>query len=373
MKGAFMRSSTTLHSHSLKTLLFAFGALATWGCAEGGGDGTGGTTGAETTTGTGAAGGGFQNSSSSNTGGGPPVCVATSEKAEATPLDMLFVLDWSGSMQGESWAGSTSALTAFMTDPDSAGISAGMVYFPTIKDNFDDTCDPQLYSVLDVQFGTLPGNAFALTNSMPADAIGSPSPLYAGLRGAIQTAVARQDALPTHKVIVVLATDGWYNTCGEGIASIAEWPDIAQDYNGVETYVIAVQSSADINYDGLEQIAAAGGTTVYDASDIDAFKDKIEEIREKALGCDFTLPPPPQGEVLVPDEVNFTYKPGGTGEAITLPRADDLEDCGGEPGWYYDNNVNPTKIIVCPVSCVTIKNDLAAEVEVAFGCASVPN
>src|SRR5688572_3435261 len=102
MKGASMRSSTTLHSHSLMTLLFSFGALSIWGCAEGGGDGTGGTTGAETTTGTGAAGGGFQNSSSSNAGGGPPVCVATTEKAEATPLDMLFVLDWSGSMQGES-------------------------------------------------------------------------------------------------------------------------------------------------------------------------------------------------------------------------------------------------------------------------------
>ncbi|MBL9024852.1 MAG: VWA domain-containing protein [Myxococcales bacterium] len=368
-----MRGPTFLRSYLRNTFLSAAGVVALWGCAagEGSDDNTGGST--TTTTGpggTGAQGGGFATGSTTSTGG---ACVSTNEKAEPTPLDIIFVLDWSGSMQGVSWAGSTTALKNFMQDPESAGINAGMVFFPTIKEDFDDTCDPLIYSVLDVPIAPLPGNAFALTNSMPADAIGSPTPLSAGLRGALQTAVARQELLPTHKVIVVLATDGGYNTCSGGLAEIVSWPEAARNYNGVETYVIAVQSSADINFNALNAIAAAGGTTLYDASDIDLFAEKIAEIRDTALGCDYALPPPPANIMLVPDEVNFTYTPGGSGTPITLPRADDLADCGTGPGWYYDNNQNPTKIIVCPASCITIQNDMEAEIEVAFGCASVPN
>lgn len=366
-----MRRSTSLCSW---LLLSSFGAFAFWGCAEGGGDdNSGGSTGTQTGNGPATTGTGFQESSSNNTGGGAD-CVSTNEKAEPTPLDIVFVVDWSGSMQGASWAGSTAALRDFLEDPASAGISAGMVYFPTIKENFDDTCDHQLYAVLDVPIAELPGNAFALTNSMPADAIGSPSPLYAGLRGALQTAVARQELFPKHKVIVVMASDGGYNACGEGLASITAWPEAAQDYNGVETYTIAVESSANINFDALNAIAAAGGTTaLYDASNIDAFAEKIAEIRDTALGCDFNIPDAPPNVMLAWDKVNFTYTPGGVGTPLTLPHADDLADCGDGPGWYYDNNVMPTKIIVCPASCDTIKNDMSAEVEVAFGCASVPN
>lgn len=366
-----MHSPTSI---PFKTIASAVGALAIWGCAAGEGeDNTGGSTGSETTTttGAGAAGGGF--STSSVTTGTSMACVSTNEKAEPVQLDMVFVVDWSGSMQGAPWVGTTTALQAFLLAPESEGISAGIVYFPTIKENFDNTCNPQLYSVLDVPIAPLPGNAFLLTNSMPADAIGSPSPLGAALTGAVQAAVARQDLLPDHKVIVVLATDGWYNTCPGNINTIAEWSEIALQYNGVQTYVIGVESASDVNFANLDVIAAAGGTTVYDASDIDVFGEKMAEIRDTALGCDFAIPDAPPNVMFVPDEVNFNYTPGGSGSTITLPRADDLADCGTEPGWYFDDNENPTKIIVCPASCATIKNDMSAEVEVAFGCASVPN
>ena len=99
----------------------------------------------------------------------------------------------------------------------------------------------------------------------------------------------------------------------------------------------------------------------------------MAEIRRAALGCDFEIPPVPDGMGLVPAEVNFTYTPGGSDTPITLPRADDLADCGGLPGWYFDDNDDPTKIFVCPASCATIQNDTEAEIAVEFGCLSVPN
>lgn len=378
-----MRRPTT-NSLFFIPLLLSLGSVPIGGCAEeataqgGGGSGAGGSgAGGEGTGATGATGGAGGEGAGFTSGGGGEggglVCVATSEKAEPTPLDIVFIVDWSASMQGDSWEGSTSALQTFLEDPVSEGISAGIVYFPTIKPFFEDTCAKELYKVLDVPVAALPGNAFNLTNSMPADAVGAPSPLYAALSGGLQAATARQDANPTHKVIVVLASDGDYNACGHGINDIAAWPKSARNYNGVLTYVIAVES-ADINFENLEKIAEEGGTTTfYDASDITQFSEKMAEIRASALGCDYPIPTPPAGMDLVPDEVNFTYTPGGSTVPITLPRADDLADCGGQPGWYYDDNEDPTKIIICPASCATIQNDAEAEIAVAFGCASIAN
>lgn len=362
--------------HSLVGALALTGLAGVWaGCAEAdspggspptGGGGAGGAA-AGGDTGVGA----FQ---SSGGAGGSTTCVATSKKAEPTPLDIILLLDWSESMQGASWSGTTTALQSFFNDPLSAGINAGLVFSPTIKPGGpDNPCDPAFYKTLDVPIASLPGNAFNLTNAMPADAVGYATPMYGSLSGALMAATAYQDAHPTHKVVVVMTGDGDYNTCGENINSIAAWAKSALDYNGVRTYVIAVESASFV-FGNLEQVAEQGGTgQVYDAQDIDDFAAKMAEIRQAALGCDFEIPPPPAEEMLVPNEVNFTYTPGGTGTPITLPRADNLGDCGDQPGWYYDNNQSPTKIIVCPASCATIQNDSMAEVAVAFGCASIVN
>ena len=353
-----------------------FGALAlscvaaAWsGCAEEAGPdgGAGGTfpVGAGGTNGLGGSGGGFASANGGAGGGG--VCVSTSEKAEPTPLDIVLLLDRSSGYAGEPWTVITSALGTFFEDPVSDGISVGMVYLSTVKP-FADACDADNYKVLDVPIAPLPGNTFALTNSMPADAAGG-TPLHPGLQGALMAATAYQDAHPTHKVILVMTGDGDFNQCTDDINPIAAMAKSAFDYNGVRTYVIAVQSPFQV-LPNLDKIAEAGGTTVYDALDISDFSEKMTEIRAAALGCDFEIPPPPGGQALIPDEVNFTYTPGGTDTPITLPRADDLADCGDKPGWYYDNNVAPTKIIVCPASCATIQNDSLAEVAAAFGCAS---
>lgn len=350
---------------------------AVWlGCAEAdspGGSppvGGGGAGGAAAAGGDGGA-GAFQNMGGM---GGSDVCIASSKKAEPTPLDIIFMLDWSESMQGASWAGTTTALQSFFEDPLSDGINAGLVFSPTIKPGGpDDPCNPLFYKSLDVPIAPLPGNAFPLINGMPADALGYATPLYGALSGTLMAATAYQDAHPTHKVVVVMTGDGDYNTCGKNITAIASWAKSAFDYNGVRTYVIAVQSDLYV-VGNLDQIAEQGGTShVYDAQDIGDFAAKMAEIRQAALGCDFEIPPPPASEMLVPDKVNFTYTPGGMGTPITLPRADNLDDCGDQPGWYYDNNQSPTKIIICPASCSTIQNDSMAEVSVEFGCASVVN
>ncbi|MDI1479298.1 vWA domain-containing protein [Polyangium sp. y55x31] len=328
---------------------------------EGGAGGTGGG---------GAGGTGGIDFDGGGSGGSGGACVSTSAEARRIPLDIVFLIDQSGSMSGSKWTNTTAALTKFFNDPASLGISAGLVYFPT-QEPYD--CNPTHYALLDVPIDVLPTNAFALTNSMPADATGIGTPTYGALKGALAAATAYQDKYPTHKVAVVLATDGEPLGCEpKTVDDIAAIAYSAREYNGVRTYVIGVAGSQIAT---LNKIAVGGGTTAaYDVTqDISLFSAKMAEIRQVALGCDFEIPPAPNGQEIVPDEVNFTYTPKGVGTPKILPRADDLADCNDQPGWYYDKNVGPTKIILCPASCTTVQADNTAKVNVLFGCNSILN
>ena len=305
--------------------------------------------------------------------GGPlddATCTSTSVAAKRVQLDIIFLIDQSAGGQGAEWIGITTGLKAFFTDPASANIGAGLVYFPNHK---PDTCVPEDYQVLDVPIHTLPANVFALTNSMPANATGINTPLYGALKGSLMAATAYQDAHPTHKVVLVVATEGHPTACSEkSVAAIADLAKGARAYNGVLTYVIATSQAVIADIDA---IAAAGGTTSsYDITkDINQFTAKMEEIRGAALGCEFDIPPPPNNQQIDPDKVNFSYTPKGVGTSKLLLRADDLADCNGKPGWYYDDNVAPTKMTLCPASCNTVKADSKAKIDGLFGCKSQIN
>jgi len=359
------------------SLTLACIAVAWWGCSAGpGGQTTGGasSTGHGGSAGNGGTGGtgGIDVHFDGGGGGGEEagVCTSTSAAAHRIPLDIVFLIDRSGSMTGAKWAGTTAALSAFFNEPASAGIGAGLVYFPSLH---ADSCAVASYEVLDVPIDALPGNAFNLTNSFPADAQGYGTPTYAALKGALIAATAYQDAHPKHKVVVVFATDGDPFACSGGtIDEDAALAQSARNYDGVLTYVIGAQGSTIAN---LDKIAAAGGTTAaYDiTNDITEFSAKMSEIRRVALGCEFAIPPPPNSMQLDPDQVNFSYTPKGVGMSKILLRADNLLDCNGQPGWYYDSNTNPTKIILCPASCATVQADADGKVDVLFGCKSLIN
>lgn len=379
-----MRGTKNVQRSLFVLLTLGCVASAWWGCSATGGDQTSGSAGSQTTS-SGTGGNDTTTSGSSGTAGAGGVgldgggaggvddagsCTSISESAQRVQVDIVFLIDRSQSMSGQKWNGTTSALKDFFSDPASAKLGAGLEYFPN---NNASPCIPEDYEVLSVPIGVLPANSFALTNSLPADATGGSTPTWGALKGALSAATAYQDAHPKDKVILVLATDGGPNSCPdntiEGIANLAK---SARNYNGVQTYVIGVQG-ADIP--SINKIAAAGGTGAsYDiTNDISQFAATIADIRSKALGCDFQIPAPPNGKELDPDEVNFTYTPQGSGMEKLILRADDLADCNGKPGWYYDNNLSPTKIILCPASCATVQADLEAVVNVLFGCKSKLN
>lgn len=303
-----------------------------------------------------------------NDGGDSGACVGTEAEARRVPVDIVFLIDRSSSMTGPKWDGTKSGLVTFFSDAASAGLGVGMVFFPSQK---PEICDPLSYSALDVPIATLPGNSFDLTNAIPFSPLGTNTPTFPALKGALQAATAYQDTHPTHKVVVVIATDGDPTSCPPVlIDDIAKLAQSARNYNGVRTYVIGVEGS---NIANLDKIAAAGGTvTAYDITqNIAEFSAKMAEIRSEALGCDYEIPEPPPGTQLDLDYVNFNYTPKGIGTPKILPRVDVVGDCGNLAGWYFDNNLGPQKILLCPASCSTISADDTAKVAALFGCKTI--
>lgn len=296
------------------------------------------------------------------------ICTGTTAKAELIPLDMVILLDESGSMDGIKWTTVTAALKTFISDPMSAGIGVGINFFPELPSVSSDDCIWQDYAMLRVPIAALPANQKPLTDAIDGEMPQGGTPSWGALKGALAAATAYQDAHPTHKVIVVFATDGDPTSCTiEDIPSIAALASSALNYDGVQTYVIGVPGATVPN---LDAIAQAGGTKMsYDVTqNVNQFAQKMAEIRANALKCDFPIPPPPDGATLDPTKVNVIYTPGGGGKPKPLPNVSNLADCMGHPGWYYDNNLAPTEIILCPESCTKVQGDIKAEVNVQFGC-----
>jgi hypothetical protein len=73
----------------------------------------------------------------------PIQCAAEAHKAEIVPLDLMLLVDSSGSMTGSAgmrtkWETAQSALKSFVADPKSAGLGVGLQFFPTEKNCTND-------------------------------------------------------------------------------------------------------------------------------------------------------------------------------------------------------------------------------------------
>lgn len=303
-------------------------------------------------------------------GGGEEACAQTGGKAEPVELDLIILLDRSGSMYGQNWNGATAALKQFVEDPASAGINVGILYFPIDTPPDGLVCNFKHYDDLSVPIGTLPANTNALVQSIDAESPnGGSTPMYGALEGALFAATAYKDANPNHKVILVFASDGDPNSCPgnqNDIPSIAGLAKSALDYNGVETYVVAINGASVLN---LDQIAAAGGTQKsFDVTgNIAQFAQKMNEIRSKALACEYLVPEPQGGQPLELDKATVKHT-SGQGIAKEIPQAQGAADCGVGPGWYYDDPKDPKKIMLCPGSCQVVQSDPDAKLDVFFGC-----
>jgi hypothetical protein len=86
------------------------------------------------------------------------------------------------------------------------------------------------------------------------------------------------------------------------------------------------------------------------------------------LSCNWGIPDPPEGEELDYTKINVEFISSQT-ESYFIGRVDTVADCANvSQGWYYDDNVNPSIVYLCPTSCDWIQGDEGSQITVHFGC-----
>jgi hypothetical protein len=494
---------TRRHSPHLVPLLFALGAGLS--CASpvvestGGGKGGGGS-GSDTPGTSGKGGGGNPSGTGGAPGSGPgfalpdgggapmtpapdgPAAACAEEKHEAQviPLDLLLLIDTSGSMNelaaAESkWQLAVPALTAFFKDPRSAGLGIGLQYFPLMGAdkpcaNEDDCasyvgdypfcvrksvcagpatqklgqalpCTPNStcangtscvtlgrcsmtgadcrgvgmpcpggpagnmcgmrplacrnigtgscvaadYEKPTVPFAELPGAEAMLIQALDRkDPVGN-TPTAPAVAGSLKYLTAHLAAHPERRGALVMVTDGVPYACPAGVdnsvfsvvnsimAARTATPSVSTYAIGVFTADAAVTGKAT-----TDRFAMAGGTGTSTlltpgAELTKQFLDTLNQIRGKALACEFTIPPPKAGGRLDYNKVNVRYTSGNTPEDLlyvgSASRCDPMKG-----GWYYDvdpaGGATPTRVVVCDATCNRFKMVTDGRVDLLFGCAT---
>lgn len=358
---------------------------------------------------------GFTDSGSTGTITADSACAVGSSKAQQQPLDIYIMLDQSASMSdsvsggGDKWAAVTGALKTFVGQSSLAGVGVGIQFFgvpPSGAGNCPDTCNTDAdcgssggkcipflgqcenclggggqgdsctaadYAKPSVEIATLPGVASQIVTAINAHQPSTDTPTSAALQGAVDHAKAWSQAHAGHVTIALLATDGDPTECDTDLGNIDKIA--AAGLSGtpkVLTFVIGVGKSLT----ALNDIAKAGGTNAAYIVDTTAsnvnqqFLDALNKIRGTAVACQYQLPAPTNGGKLDYNTVNVQYT-DSKGNTTILPKVASKADCSSDAAWYYDDNNNPTQIILCSSSCDTVSNDTNGEVRVLVGCATV--
>ncbi|HEY3233846.1 MAG TPA: hypothetical protein VGJ84_03965 [Polyangiaceae bacterium] len=99
----------------------------------------------------------------------------------------------------------------------------------------------------------------------------------------------------------------------------------------------------------------------------DAVSQKV--VTGAGLACEWNIPEPPQGQLLDPTLVNVQFTASGVSKI--LGRIAYASDCSNYvDAWYYDDQLAPTKILVCPDVCAAFQSATAQQVNIVFGCAA---
>ena len=248
-----------------------------------------------------------------------------------------------------------------------------------------DKCDVPSYTAPAVEVAPLPGAAAALVSSLNQHTPDGLTPTSGALAGAVAHAQALARANPTHKVVVLLATDGLPSECAPtdiaGVAAIAATAQAGSP--AISTYVIGVfapeeMAAAQANLDAL---AAAGGTgrafivSTNSQNVTQSFVAALNAVRTSSLACQYAVPGVAGGGQVDYFSVNVQFT-SGAGQTVTVGNVKNRAGCSAtQGGWYYDADPAaggaPQTISICDTSCTQMRADPQGRVDVLLGCKTI--
>ncbi len=308
-------------------------------------------------------------------------CAEVSDTAEvgAQPADILIVIDNSGSMSLEAQAVQQN-MNAFSSQIFLANIDAHVAMISADISDDAGICVPQ----------PLGSGACPVDDNLPSflhivDSVGS--------NNALDKILQHYDAWssifrPTASKHVVVVTDddasmnaGTFHQMFQALdASLVGYTfhAIASPEDPILACLAQTScclTAADEGAEYIDLVAMTGGVfgNLCDQNFQPVFDQlSMAVIQGATLACEYDIPVPPDGMDFNPDQVNVEFD-DGAGGVLEIGRVDDAAACAGvADGWYYDDPVNPTRIIVCPQTCDQIQGFAGASVSIKFGCATVP-
>jgi hypothetical protein len=309
-------------------------------------------------------------------------CATAQYEAKLRPLDMLVLLDQSGSMteHDDRWTPTTSAIKSFVSSPESAGIGIGLQYFPLGKDD-DEKCQGTTYADPSVPIAPLPGNAPAMIQSIDAHYFdkenccdapehqGTPTrPALEGVYAYLRDWLA---AHPERDAVALLATDGEPSECdANDIDDVGRvMSEAASASPSIATYVIGIGDEED-----LAELATAGGTGqgAFTVDGTGGMTEKqlletLNKIRGESFRCDFDIPAGMYSDPnLTNVETSIATRPPAKLVKVQTP-----DDCARatQGGWYHDDASK--RIQLCPEACRAIRMEPSAKVNIVVGCAAI--
>ncbi len=91
-------------------------------------------------------------------------------------------------------------------------------------------------------------------------------------------------------------------------------------------------------------------------------------VRTARPSCVVDIPEPPAGLIFQHDRINVFIDVGFG--PLRIARVAEASACDARGGWYYDNELVPTSVTLCPATCGSVQTAEAPRVDVEFGCQS---
>lgn len=340
------------------------------------------------------------------------------EVKEALPISIYIMLDVSASMLIPDLTvlpksvTAVDAISSFVNDPNSAGISVAFGAFPLAGAG----CDGAAYADPVVPMGILPDNAAAIETGLAlALPFNDNTPTEPALIGATRyCAQYKRDPVANpdgEDCVVIFITDGLPSECNTNSTYLAGIAGNAYENDGVTTFAIGMFGA---DFIMLNELAEAGQgphdchpddpytyacnvntadmtllkalelirefvttyVTSYETTYVTNLVTRTEiqiqyetVVETEALDCEWEIPPAPENDVFNKDKVNVELSTTvGQDDRRIIPMAANEAACGNTIAWYYDSPDSPSRVVACPETCNVIRSAELGTINIVFGC-----
>lgn len=329
-------------------------------------------------------------------------CTGITYEGENVPLDIYVMFDLSCSMSctteqsgccmggndaapEEDWRITPvrEAMRLFLEDPQSAGIGVGLGFFGDhgVNDatdegegDYDSICTVAGHADATVEIAPLPDSAATLISTLDSNGPQGGTPTHFAIDGACEYSNNWKAEHPSHKVVVLLVTDGIpEHSCDADIEQAVEAAENCYDGGaGRETYVLGIEVNNGNSLEQLNDIAVGGGTEqayLTDANDVaGSVLSALNAIRADAvIPCTISIPEPATGTI------DYTRVNVGicdaSEESVHTYQVQDPVDCDNG-AWYYDQAGNEQVVQLCDATCETVSS-AGSSLTLTVGCTTV--